>query len=58
MAHPECFARPLLHASQAFFSNLLEGLTPEGRAIVRLLDFNTEEHMQLRRLLMWQDWRP
>jgi len=36
----------------------IEGLTPEGRATVRLLDFNAEERVQLRRLLMRQGWRP
>ena len=36
----------------------IEGLTPEGRATVRLLDFNAEERVQLRRLLMGQGWRP
>jgi hypothetical protein len=36
----------------------LEGLTPEGRATARLLDFNAEERVQLRRLLMRQGWRP
>ena len=36
----------------------LEGLTPAGRATVRLLDFNAEEHVQLRRLLLQQGWRP
>jgi hypothetical protein len=33
-------------------------LTPEGRATVRLLDFNAEERVQLRKLLMQQGWRP
>jgi hypothetical protein len=32
----------------------IEGLTPEGRATARLLDFNAEERVQLRRLLMRQ----
>ena len=36
----------------------IEGLTPEGRATARLLDFNAEERVQLRRLLMRQGWRP
>jgi hypothetical protein len=36
----------------------IEGLTPEGRATVRLLDFNAEERIQLRRLLMQQGWTP
>lgn len=36
----------------------IEGVTPEGRATVRLLDFNAEERIQLRRLLMRQGWRP
>ena len=36
----------------------IEGLTPEGRATVRLLDFNAEERVQLRKLLMRQGWRP
>jgi len=36
----------------------IEGVTPEGHATVRLLDFNAEERVQLRRLLMRQGWRP
>jgi hypothetical protein len=36
----------------------IEGLTPEGRATVRLLDCNAGERVQLRRLLMRQGWRP
>ena len=36
----------------------IEGVTPEGRATVRLLDFNAEERVQLRRLLMRQGWQP
>ena len=36
----------------------IEGVTPEGRATVQLLDFNAEERVQLRRLLMRQGWRP
>ncbi len=36
----------------------IEGVTPEGRATVRLLDFNAEERVQLRRALMRQGWRP
>lgn len=36
----------------------IEGVTPEGRATTRLLDFNAEERVQLRRLLMRQGWRP
>jgi len=36
----------------------IEGLTPAGRATVRLLDCNTEERVQLRSLLMRQGWRP
>jgi hypothetical protein len=36
----------------------IEGLTPEGRTTARLLDFNAEERVQLRRLLMRQGWRP
>jgi hypothetical protein len=36
----------------------IAGLTPEGRATARLLDFNAEERVQLRRLLMRQGWRP
>lgn len=36
----------------------IEGLTPEDRATARLLDFNAEERVQLRRLLMRQGWRP
>jgi HNH endonuclease len=36
----------------------IEGVTPVGRATVRLLDFNAEERVQLRRLLMRQGWRP
>lgn len=34
------------------------GTTPEGRATVRLLDFNEEDRLQLRRVLMRQGWRP
>lgn len=34
------------------------GVTPEGRATVRLLDFNEENRLQLRRVLMRQGWRP
>jgi hypothetical protein len=33
------------------------GLTPEGRATARLLDFNAEDRLQLRRVLMQQGWR-
>jgi hypothetical protein len=33
------------------------GTTPEGRATARLLDFNAEERLQLRRVLMRQGWR-
>ncbi len=36
----------------------IEGLTAEGRATARLLDFNLEGRLQLRRLLMRQGWRP
>jgi hypothetical protein len=36
----------------------IEGVSPEGRATARLLDFNAEERVQLRRLLMRQGWRP
>jgi 5-methylcytosine-specific restriction endonuclease McrA len=36
----------------------IEGVTREGRATARLLDFNAEERVQLRRLLMQQGWRP
>ncbi len=36
----------------------IEGLTAEGRATVRLLDFNAEERLQLRRQLMSEGWRP
>lgn len=36
----------------------IEGVTPEGRATVRLLDFNAEDRVQLRRVLMRQGWRP
>ena len=36
----------------------IEGVTPEGRATMRLLDFNAEERVQLRRLLMQQGWQP
>jgi hypothetical protein len=36
----------------------IEGLSPEGRATARLLDFNAEERVQLRRFLMGQNWRP
>jgi hypothetical protein len=36
----------------------IDGVTPEGRATVRLLYFNAEERVQLRRLLMQQGWRP
>ena len=34
------------------------GTTPEGRATARLLDFNAEDRLQLRRVLMRQGWRP
>lgn len=33
------------------------GTTPEGRATVRLLDFNAEDRLQLRHVLMRQGWR-
>jgi hypothetical protein len=33
------------------------GMTPEGRATARLLDFNAEDRLQLRRVLMRQGWR-
>jgi hypothetical protein len=36
----------------------IEGVTPAGRATARLLDFNAEERVQLRSLLMRQGWRP
>ncbi len=36
----------------------IEGLTSAGRATVRLLDFNAEERLQLRRLLLRPGWRP
>jgi hypothetical protein len=36
----------------------IEGVTPEGRATARLLDFNAEERVQLRRLRMRQGWKP
>lgn len=36
----------------------IEGVTPEGRATVQLLDFNAEDRVQLRRILMQQGWRP
>ena len=36
----------------------IEGVTPEGRAAVRLLDFNAEERVQLLSLLMRQGWQP
>ncbi len=34
------------------------GTTPEGRAMMRLLEFNEEDRLQLRRALMQQGWRP
>ena len=34
------------------------GLTPEGRATVRLLGFNEEECLQLRQVLIRQGWKP
>ena len=34
------------------------GTTPEGRATARLLDFNAEDRLQLRRVLMRQGRRP
>ena len=36
----------------------ITGVTPEGRAIPRLLDFNAEDRVQLRRVLLRQGWRP
>jgi HNH endonuclease len=33
------------------------GTTPEGRATARLLDFNAEDRLQLRHVLMRQGWR-
>ena len=36
----------------------IEGTTPEGRATVRLLDFNAQDRLQLRQVLMRQGWRP
>lgn len=36
----------------------IEGLTPEGRATARLLDFNAEDRVRLRRQPMQQGWRP
>lgn len=36
----------------------IEGVTVEGRATAKLLDFNAEDRVQLRRLLMRQGWRP
>jgi hypothetical protein len=35
----------------------INGTTPEGRATARLLDFNAEDRLQLRRVLMRQGWR-
>jgi len=34
------------------------GVPPEGRATARLLDFNEENRLQLRRVLRRQGWRP
>jgi hypothetical protein len=34
------------------------GMTLAGRATARLLDFNAEDRLQLRRVLMRQGWRP
>jgi hypothetical protein len=34
------------------------GTTPEGRATARLLEFNEEHRLQLRRALMQQGWIP
>ena len=36
----------------------IEGVTSEGRATARLLDFNAEERVQLRSLLIRQGWIP
>ena len=36
----------------------IEGLTAQGRATARRLEFNAEERLQLRRLLMRQGGRP
>jgi hypothetical protein len=36
----------------------IQGLTPQGRATTRLLEFNVSERLQLRRTLMEQGWRP
>jgi hypothetical protein len=36
----------------------IEGLTAQGRTTARLLDFNAEERLQMRRLLRRQGWRP
>lgn len=36
----------------------IQGVTPEGRATVRLLDMNEDERLRLRRILMKQGWRP
>ena len=50
--------RQLLHMTGAVALAAGEGVIPEGRAIARLLDFNAEERIQLRRLLMRQGWKP
>ena len=36
----------------------IQGITAQGRATSRLLEFNAPERLQLRRVLMAQGWRP
>jgi HNH endonuclease len=57
---------PLFHPRQQLWQEhfhlradgRIEGLTPEGRATARLLDFNAAERVQLRTLLIRQGWGP
>lgn len=64
--HPEYQIVTLFHPRRQLWQDhfelredgRIEGLTAEGRATVRLLDFNVEERLQLRRQLMSEGWRP
>jgi hypothetical protein len=52
---------PRRHQWKAHFQtddSRIVGLTPEGRATVELLGMNSDERVQLRRVLLRRGWRP
>ena len=53
---------PRRHSWREHFSvgqdGRLDGLTPEGRATVQLMDMNDMERVHLRSLLLQRGWRP